>query len=127
MRVIGHGVDLVEVARIAGMVRAHRERFLDRVFTPREQAYAAARPKREGEHLAVRFAAKEAALKALGTGWSRGIAWTEIEVIHASGGQPELIVTGQAASIADSAGITGWVISLSHTETQAMASVIATG
>jgi holo-[acyl-carrier protein] synthase len=124
MTIIGHGIDLVEVARIAASIDRHGQRFLDRVFTPAEQAYAAG-SKRRMEHLAARFAAKEAALKALGTGWRSGIAWTDIEVISEPSGAPRLHISGQAAAIAADRGITTWHISLSHTEQQAIASVIA--
>ena len=125
MTIIGHGVDLVDVARIAESVERHGQRFLDRVFTRAEQAYAG-ESKRRFEHLAARFAAKEAALKALGTGWRSGIAWTDIEVTTEPSGAPALCITGCAAEIAAERGIAAWHISLSHTEAQAMASVIAT-
>lgn len=124
--ILGHGVDLVEVARIQASIDRHGERFLDRVFTAAEQAYAAG-SKRRVEHLAARFAAKEAALKALGTGWRSGIAWTDVEVVSEPSGAPTLRITGRAAEIAAERSITAWHISLSHTERQALASVIATG
>jgi len=124
--IIGHGIDLVDVARIAASVERHGQRFLDRVFTGAEQAYAAG-SKRRLEHLAARFAAKEAALKALGTGWRSGIAWTDVEVISQPSGAPMLHITGRAAEIAAERGIAAWHVSLSHTEFQAMASVIASG
>lgn len=124
MTIIGHGIDLVDVARIAASIDHHGQRFCDRVFTPAEQAYAAG-SKRRNEHLAARFAAKEAALKALGAGWRSGIAWTDVEVISEPSGAPTLNITGRAAEIAAARGITTWHISLTHTETQAMASVIA--
>ena len=124
--IIGHGVDIVDVARIAAMVEEHGERFLERCFTSRERAYAEAR-RRAAEHLAGRFAAKEAVLKALGTGWRDGIAWTDVEVEVMPSGQPEVRLHGQAFQMAMSRGIKGWVISISHTETHAMASAIASG
>jgi holo-[acyl-carrier protein] synthase len=77
--------------------------------------------------LAGRFAAKEAVLKAMGTGWAEGIAWTEIEVAARASGQPELRLSGKAAELAAKQGISSWQISISHTEGQAMASVIAVG
>ncbi len=123
--ILGHGVDLVQVARIQASIDRHGERFLDRVFTGAEQAYAAG-SKRRVEHLAARFAAKEAALKALGTGWRSGIAWTDVEVVSQPSGAPALRITGRAAEIAAKRGITAWHISLSHTDQQALASVIAT-
>ncbi|MEO0512593.1 MAG: holo-ACP synthase [Planctomycetota bacterium] len=125
--IVGHGVDITEVARIRDMVTKHGDRFLSRVFTAAERAYAQDSAKRSTERLAVRFAAKEAALKALGTGWSSGIAWTDIEVVSMPSGQPTLRVTGRAAAIAADSGIASWLVSLSHTESHAVASVIAQG
>ena len=124
--IIGHGVDIVETARIERMLGDHPERFLERVFTPGEQSDSSS-SKRQQEHLAARFAAKEAALKALGTGWSQGIGWTDIEVVRAENGKPSLHVTGRAAEIAGELGIERWHVSLSHIEQCAIASVIAEG
>lgn len=127
MRTIAHGVDLVRVLRIAEMLRDHPERFLERCFTPNERGYALSMPKRTSEHLAARFAAKEAVMKALGTGLSDGIAWTDIEVVRDVSGQPRIALHGRAAQIAAERGISDWLVSLSHNEEQAMASVIALG
>ena len=124
--IIGHGVDIVETARIERLLGDHPERFLERVFTSDEQRDSQS-SKRQHEHLAARFAAKEAALKALGTGWSQGIGWTDIEVDRAENGKPSLRVTGRAAQIAGGMGIVRWHVSLSHTEAIAIASVIAEG
>ncbi len=126
MRTIAHGIDLVEVARIGRMVADHGVQFLERCFTERERAYAGYR-KRRDEHLAARFAAKEAVLKALGTGWANGIGWTDVEVVLLPSGQPTIRLSGRAAETADAQGITAWLVSLSHTETHAMASAIGTG
>ena len=125
----GHGIDLVEKCRIQHLIDSHGERFLDRVFTPDERAYAdnARKPTRRLEHLAGRFAAKEAILKVLGTGWSGGIGWTDAEVVRLATGQPTVRLHGEAARLADAAGIRHWLISISHTDTHAMASAIATG
>ena len=125
MTAIAHGIDLVENARIAAMLDRHGERFLDRCFTPAERAYAEGNPKRCDQHLAARFAAKEAVLKALGTGWRDGIAWTDIEVVRQPSGQPAVRLTGRAREIADAMGATAWLISLTHTDQHAMASAIA--
>lgn len=125
MTIVGHGVDIVEVARIREMLARHEDQFLNRCFTPREQADAAGAGKRREERLAGRFAAKEATLKALGTGWRHGIAWTEIEITPDDAGAPKLALTGQARAFADSLGATEWHLSISHTETHAIASVIA--
>lgn len=124
MSVFGHGIDLVEVSRIAGMVDRHGQRFLTRCFTPGELDYAEAR-KRMDEHLAARFAAKEAVLKALGTGWRSGIAWTDVEVALDPAGAPCVRLHGQAARLARQAGVVEWRLSLSHAGGFAMASAIA--
>jgi len=127
MRIIGHGVDIVEVKRIAEMVERHADHFLDRVFTAGENSYAASSPRRRAEHLAGRFAAKEAALKALGTGWRSGIAWTDVEVRLEPSGRPNLVLHGAAESAALASGITAWHVSISHTDDLAIASVIGEG
>lgn len=124
MIVMAHGVDLVEVARIERLVEDHADRFLDRVYTQAEQAVALSRGKRHGEFLAGRFAAKEAVLKALGTGLAEGIGWTDIEVLSDSRGAPMLAVRGRAHEIASALTIDRWMISISHTDTHAIASVI---
>lgn len=126
MPVLGHGIDLTEIARIGQMLQEHGDRFLERCFTPREIADAGDGPRRI-EHLAARFAAKEAALKALGTGWAQGIGWTDVAVHRADSGRPDLVVTGRAAAIAAERGITRWHVSLTHTADHAVASVIAEG
>ncbi|HWE04671.1 MAG TPA: holo-ACP synthase [Tepidisphaeraceae bacterium] len=127
MRIIGHGIDIVETVRIAKLADDHGQHFLDRVFTPAEQAYCALSQKRRYEHLAARFAAKEAVLKALGTGWRGGIAWTDVEIVKDISGQPGIVLTGETLRIADEMGITRWHISISHIQTHATASAIATG
>ncbi len=124
MRVIGHGVDLVEVRRIGRMVEEHGERFLARVFTEAERAYAERRQGRF-EHLAARFAAKEAAFKALGTGWTRGVAWTDVGVARTPDGVPTLALEGRAGAIAREIGVASWQLSLTHAGGLAMASVLA--
>jgi len=124
MRIVGHGIDLVETARIAEVLGNHQERFLERVFTAAEQAYRAD-SRRRVEHLAARFAAKEAVMKALGTGLASGITWTEIEVQTEPTGAPGLRLHGRAAEVAAGLGITSWHLSLSHTDSHAIASVMA--
>ena len=126
MRILGHGIDLVEVSRIAAMLERHPERFIERVFTAGE-AERGQGHKRQAEHLAARFAAKEATLKALGTGWANGVAWTEVEVVRLPSGQPTLKLTGRAAELAQQQGVREWRISITHTDAHAMASVIAIG
>jgi holo-[acyl-carrier protein] synthase len=124
MPIVGHGIDIVETARIRHLLEEHGQRFLDRVFTPIEQAYANQSVKRRFEHLAGRFAAKEAVLKVLGTGWRGGIAWTDIEIRNETSGQPTIALTGECARIAAKLGIARWLISISHIETHATASAI---
>ena len=122
--VIGHGVDLVEVARVGRMLQEHAGRFLDKCFTPAEQAYCDRSAKRRVEHYAGRFAAKEATLKVLGTGWRGGITWCDMEILPDEQGAPVLTLTGEAASIASRLGISRWHVSITHIESHAMASVI---
>ena len=125
--ILGHGIDLVEVARIADLTARHGDRFLRRVFTADELAYAQCRPKRRFEHLAARFAAKEAVVKVLGTGRRFGIAWHEIEVVREPTGRPTVALHGAAAEQADRAGVRQWHLSLSHVATHATASAIGCG
>ena len=125
MAIMGLGTDLIETARIERSVTEQGDRFLQRCFTESELAYAARSSKRRMEHLAARFAAKEAAMKALGTGWSEGVAWTDFEVVRDAAGKPSLHVTGQAAQLAESRGIAHWHLTMSHTEAHATATVIA--
>jgi holo-[acyl-carrier protein] synthase len=124
MRLVGHGVDIVEVSRIAALRAEHGDRFLDRCFTRAELAYAQPN-RRVDEHLAARFAAKEAVLKTLGTGLTGGIAWTDIEVTRDPHGSPGIRLTGRADEIARQRGVDAWSISMSHCEAYAVASVIA--
>jgi holo-[acyl-carrier protein] synthase len=120
---LAHGIDIVEVPRIARMLREHGERFLERCFTAAEREYCLA-GKRRDEHLAGRFAAKEAVLKALGTGWKNGIAWTDVEVVRDQSGAPSVRLRGPAARLAAERGIGAWSLSLSHTAGYAVASAI---
>lgn len=124
MNVVAHGVDLVDCKRIAESIERHGERFLRRVFTENELAYCRGK-KREIEHLAGRFAAKEAVLKVLGTGWTAGIAWTDIEVVNTPAGKPVVSLQGRCREIADEQGLCSILISISHIETHAIASAVA--
>lgn len=127
MSVIAHGVDMVEVARFQTMLERHGEHATHRLFTEDERAYCEANPIRKFEHYAARFAAKEAVFKALGTGWSGGIEWTDAEVRRELSGRPSLVLSALAAEAARDLGIVSWAVSLTHTGTHAMASVIAMG
>jgi holo-[acyl-carrier protein] synthase len=124
MPIIGHGIDIVETERIRRLAEQHGHHFLDRVFTAAEQEYCRQNMKRYYEHLAGRFAAKEAVLKVLGTGWRGGIAWTDIEVTKESSGQPRIKLSGECERIAADLGIAHWHISISHITTHATASAI---
>ena len=125
MEVLAHGVDIVAIDRIAQLLAAHPARFRDRVFTKAEQAYADSGVATCAERYAVRFAAKEAALKALGTGLRSGISWTDIEVVAGLMGQPGLILRRTALDQASRQGLERWLVSLSHSGGLAVASVIA--
>ncbi|RPI62969.1 MAG: holo-[acyl-carrier-protein] synthase [Planctomycetaceae bacterium] len=125
MKTIAHGVDLVDCKRLREAIDKHGQRFLTRVFTEAELAYCIGK-KREIEHLAGRFAAKEAVLKVLGTGWRNGINWTDIEVRNAPSGQPSITLSGRCREIADEMGLAKILISISHVETHAIASAIGT-
>ncbi len=122
--ILGHGIDIVETARIARMMQEHGDRFMHRVFTEGERAYVADQ-RRIIEHLAGRFAAKEAVLKALGTGWGGGILWTDVEVVRERSGQPTVALHGRCLEVARQQGVTRWLLSISHITTHATASAIA--
>lgn len=121
--ILGSGIDMVEIGRIQQSMDRFGERFLNRVYTPAEQAYCL-RKRNAAESLAARFAAKEAGAKALGTGISRGVNWLEIEVARERGGRPTLHFSGRAAEIARHLGVAHTALSLTHTRTLAMASVL---
>jgi len=124
MEIVAHGIDLVDCPRIEDMVRRHGERFMDRVFTEAEQAYAKS-TKNEIEKLAGRFAAKEAILKLVGTGWRGKISWTDIEVVNNDMGQPEVSLSGEVEQIAEKLGIRHVSVSITHTANFAIASAVA--
>jgi holo-[acyl-carrier protein] synthase len=116
------GIDIIEIPRIQVALERHGERLLQRVFTPAEVTECHGR----ADALAVRFAAKEAAAKALGTGIGP-IAWKEIETLHRFSGEPYLILHGRAAKIAAALGLDNWAVSLSHSDQNAVAVVVVTG
>ena len=122
---IAHGIDLVDFKRIKEMTNRHGDRFLERIFTAKEQKYAKDHKKNEIEKLAGRFAAKEAVLKLIGTGWRGKIAWTDIEIVNDSLGKPIVNVTGEVKKIVESLQIKEIAISITHTADFAMASAIA--
>ncbi|MHC4259583.1 MAG: holo-ACP synthase [Planctomycetota bacterium] len=124
MEIVAHGIDLVDCPRIDKMVKDHGERFIERVFTAAEQTYADAN-KDSIEKLAGRFAAKEAVLKLMGTGWKGKIAWTDIEVVNNQAGQPEVNLSGEVKKIAHRLGIKNISVSITHTANFAIASAVA--
>lgn len=126
MKILGIGTDIVECPRIGKMIEQHGELFLRRVYTEREIRYCQAR-KHAIEHFAGRWAAKEAILKALGSGWARGICWTHLEVRNEPGGAPKVLVRGGAKDVAVQRGIGDILISISHCRTYATAYALALG
>lgn len=121
--IVGTGIDIVEVPRVEAAIARFGKRFLERIFTPDEVRYCSSKPN-AGERFAARFAAKEAALKAIGTGWRRGVAWKDVEVRREPGGRPTIAFSGRAAEFAARLGMKHAALSLSHTEQQAIAQVI---
>jgi holo-[acyl-carrier protein] synthase len=124
--ILGTGVDLAEVARIRASSERYGERFTRRIFTDREIAYAE-RKANKYERYAARFAAKEAGMKALGTGWSGGITWKDLEVTNLPSGRPTLALHGVARAVADRLGVQTIHVSLTHTSEQALAWVLLEG
>jgi len=124
MEIIAHGIDLVDCPRIEQMMQRHAERFLNRIFTVSEQAYAR-KNKNTVETLAGRFAAKEAILKLMGTGWRGKIAWTDMEITNNPSGQPEVTLSGEVKEIAERLGIGHISMSITHTANFAIASAVA--
>jgi holo-[acyl-carrier protein] synthase len=121
--IVGIGLDLAEVPRIHAAIERHGRRFVERIFTPAEIAYSERKANRY-ERYAARFAAKEAGMKAIGTGWRRGVRWHDFEVINLPSGRPTLKFHGVAAQVAQSLGVRNVVLSLTHTQDQGIAIVI---
>ena len=122
--IVGLGTDIVEIDRIAGMIERHGPAFVDRVFTPAERGYCGSK-KHAAQHYAGRWAAKEAAMKALGTGFVPGIGWHDFEVLPRTSGAPTLTVTGGAAEEMARLGIGEMLVTMSHCRAYATATVIA--
>lgn len=122
--IVGTGIDLVEIERIQHSMDRYGKRFLDRVYTEAEQAYCLRKRRNAAESFAARFAAKEAAAKALGTGISHGVSWLEIEVIREPSGRPTLRFLGRALEWAQRLNANRAALSLTHTASLAMASVV---
>ena len=121
--IVGTGVDITETERIEQALQRHGERFAKRLYTSREIAYCE-QFKNRAERFAARFAAKEAAFKALGTGWREGVRWLDVEVTHQPSGKPELVLTGRAEELARALGVTRTSVSLSHSNHYVIAQVI---
>ena len=124
MNVLGVGTDITECLRIAQMIERHGELFVGRVYTPLEIDYCRSR-RMATQHFAGRWAAKEAVLKALGTGWRRGISWRDIEVINGPGGRPRTTLRGGSLEVAERLGIRCVLVSISHCRTHATAYAVA--
>jgi holo-[acyl-carrier protein] synthase len=124
MDIVGIGTDIVECVRIGQMIEKHGELFLERVFTPRELTYCQGR-KNATEHFAGRWAAKEAILKCLGTGWKNGISWTDIEVRNNFDGAPQVYLGGVAKERAVQLHVSNILLTISHCRTYATAYALA--
>ena len=121
--IVGTGIDIAEVPRIREAIERHGQRFLNRIFTAGEIQYCESKANRV-ERYAARFAAKEAGMKAIGTGWNHGVRWRDIEVARKPGGRPTLLLHGKAAEFANQLGAINIALSITHTPEQAMAQVI---
>ena len=121
--IVGTGIDIAEVPRIGQAIERFGERFLQRIFTVGEIRYCDSKANRV-ERYAARFAAKEAAMKALGTGWNHGVRWRDCEVVRAPGGRPTMTFHGKAGEFAAKMGVRNIALSLTHTTEQAIAQLI---
>jgi holo-[acyl-carrier protein] synthase len=121
--IVGTGIDIAEVPRIRQSIERFGDRFLQRIFTAGEIRYCDSKANRF-ERYAARFAAKEAAMKALGTGWNHGIRWRDCEVARMPGGRPTIVFHGKAAEFAAKLGMKNAALSITHTTEQAIAQVI---
>lgn len=124
--IVGIGLDIAEVERVKAAIGRHGERFLHRVYTDAERRYCDSKPNRF-ERYAGRFAAKEAAMKAIGTGWRHGVGWRDFEVRRLPSGQPVIHFEGKAAEIAARLGVTKALVTISHTAANAIAQVLLEG
>ena len=121
--IVGTGVDLAEVPRIQASIERYGEKFIRRIYTPAEIAYVE-RKANKFERYAARFAAKEAGMKAIGTGWRRGVRWQDFEVANLPSGKPTLRLHGVAAKFAEKLGVKNISLSITHTKELGMAHVI---
>lgn len=116
-------MDIAEIDRIGAAINRHGAPFLERVYTPREVSYCESH-KNKFERYAARFASKEAAMKALGTGWRHGVRWRDIEVTNAPGGKPSLNLEGMARQFADRLGVRNISLTITHSGNLALAQII---
>ncbi len=121
--IVGTGIDVVEVPRVAAALERFGRRFVERIFTEEEIRYCDSKAN-PAERYAARFAAKEAAMKAIGTGWNHGVRWRDVEVRRMRGGRPTLVLSGKAAEFAQQLGAVRSQISITHTAAEAIAHVI---
>ena len=121
--IVGIGIDLAEVSRIREAIERHGQRFIQRIYTEKEIAYVE-RKANKYERYAARFAAKEAGMKAVGTGWKRGVRWRDFEVTNLPSGRPTLQLHGEAAKFAENLGVRNIALSITHTAAEGMAIVI---
>jgi holo-[acyl-carrier protein] synthase len=124
--IVGLGVDIAEVDRIEAAIQRHGRAFLNRIFTPAEIAYCE-KHRNRAERFAGRFAAKEAAMKALGTGWTSGVRWVDIEVVREPSGKPTVKLSGATREIADRLGVKNIALTITHSGNTALAQVIFEG
>ncbi len=121
--IVGTGIDIAEVERLRAAITRYGDRFLERIYTPDERRYCDSKANRI-ERYAARFAAKEAAMKALGTGWNHGVRWRDCEVVRPPGRRPTMVFHGKASEFAAKLGVRNAALSISHTAEQAIAQVI---
>ena len=124
--IVGIGVDIVEIEKLRLAMVRRGDRLRNRAFTPGEVEYCDVRANKF-QHYSARFAAKEAAFKAIGTGWREGVGWQDVEVVNQLNGKPALILRGKTLEIANRLGAKSWWVSLSHTDQYAVAQVILEG
>jgi|SRR5579871_300574 len=121
--VIGIGIDIVAVAEVESSIETYGNRYLERIFTAREVEYCSDAAN-AAQRYAARVAAKEAAMKAFGTGWESGVDWLNFEVVNDQSGRPSLVFTGAAAELATKLGVNATWVSLAHLPTYAVAEVV---
>jgi holo-[acyl-carrier protein] synthase len=126
--IVGHGIDAIEIERIEDVIERYGQRFLDRIFTKEEQFHSdVASPVSRAERYAALWASKEATMKAIGTGNTHGVSFHDIEILHEKSGRPYIVLHGHAREHADALGMVHSIVSMTHTRSDAYASVIFEG